>query len=144
MRLSPNVITNMQSHFISSYITNGFNATQACRDAGYSEIYAKTRSISLLDKPAIKKQIAKAFDRAEHRLTLTWEWKLNILRRIIVSIIPEDETLPIKTEHIKSAIAAIAELNKMHGDYAPEKRLSMTVDATQSKLLEARLEYKEY
>ena len=136
--------TQMQHDFCSAYIKNGFNAKQAALTAGYSHSYAHVKAIQLLDKPEIKARVESAYKMAERKLGLDWEWKLKKLKRIITEIIPDDETSPIKLGAVREAIKAIAELNKMAGDYAPEKRLSMTVDATQHKLDEVKKQYKEY
>jgi phage terminase small subunit len=138
------ILTQKQYNFCSSYIKNGFNAYQAAINAGYSHNYANVKAPMLLQHPIIKQRIEKAYTKAEDQLGMDWQWKLRKLKRVIDTFIPDDDTTKLNTFETGIALKAIAELNKMHGDYAPDKRISMTVDATQSKLLEARKQYKEY
>ena len=138
------LLTQKQFDFCSSYIKNGFNAYQAALSAGYTHNYANVKAPLLLQHPIIKARIEKAYDKTENQLGLDWQWKLKKLQRVINEFIPDDSTKRLNTFETGIALKAIAELNKMHGDYAPDKRISMTVDATQSKLLEARQQYKEY
>lgn len=138
------ILTQKQYNFCSSYIKNGFNAYQAAIEAGYSHNYANVKSALLLKHPVIKERITRAYDKAELQLGMDWQWKLKKLQRVIDAFIPDDLGKKLNTFETGIALKAIAELNKMHGDYAPDKRISMTVDATQGKLLEARKQYKEY
>ena len=131
----------MQYAFCSAYIRNGFVIKDAAIEAGYSPLVASTQAYKLLQNPAIKQAVSKAIVKAENRLGLTFEWKLKKLKTVIDSIIPDNDFKPSK--HTKIALQAISELNKMHGDYAPDKHLRLTVDATQDKLEQARLEYKD-
>lgn len=145
-------LTEKQYTFVNNYISNGFNIYQAAISAGYDERYANADACKLLNHPAIKQRINKAHAlviKANERLHIkelaaTMEDKIKVLTRIIREIVPLDESQPIKLDYVKDAIKAISELNKMSGDYAPDKRLSVTVDATQTKLIEARKQYEEY
>lgn len=133
----------MQYTFCSEYVKNGGNAKQAAITAGYSETYANCQTSKILDNPAIKERITKAFSKVERSLGVSFEWRVAKLKRLVNAIIPEDDS-EIKIVHGKVAIQALAEINKMYGDYAPEKRMNMTVNATLDKLLEARKAYDEY
>lgn len=137
-------LTPKQFAFTSAYIENGFNATQAAISAGYSKHYAISKASDLLSQPVIKKRIETAFQRSEDKLGITWDWKLRKLKRVVNAFIPDDESLKLETMKVKTGLTALAELNKMSGDYAPDKRISMTVDATQDKLTQALLSYSEF
>lgn len=137
-------LTQKQYEFCNEYIKNGFNAYQAALKAGYSESYANVKAPLLLEHPLIKPRLARAYQRADNSMTVSWEWKIEKLQRIIDDIVPLDKSLPIKHKHAANAIKAISELNKMSGDYAPDKRLSVTVDATKDKLIEINKEYEEF
>ncbi len=52
-------LTPKQEIFISEYISNGFNATQAAKDAGYSQKTAMQIGEENLRKPVIAEQIDK-------------------------------------------------------------------------------------
>lgn len=135
-------LTQMQYKFCSNYIKNGFNVKQAAIDAGYSEHYARTKANYLIDLPAIRTRVETAYKQAQDRLGLDWQWKLKKLERVINEFIPNEGSLNSRKARV--GLQALAELNKMQGDYAPDKRISMTVDATQGRLLEARKQYKDY
>ena len=141
-------LTQKQYDFTLNYIKNGFNAYQAALDAGYSASYAKFKSHTLIHNPVINQRVTKAYQTIEMQqmktLCMSIQDKAKVLDRIIRAVIPLDETEPVKLDYMKDAIRAISELNKMAGDYAPDKRLSITVDATKEKLKEVRKIYDEY
>lgn len=128
--------------FAQNYIKNGFNAYQAALTAGYKPEYAKKYSYKIIQRPAIQGVITKAVQRIDQKLGVTIEWRVNKLKAIINAVIGDDGTHD--KQYYKDALKAIAEINKMSGDYAPDKRLSITVDETQGKLIEARKAYEEY
>ena len=139
-------LTQMQHNFVINYIKNGFNAYQAAVQAGYSEHVANTQTQYLVSNPVIKDRIAKAYDKIDTKLMkelrITMEDKMKVLSRIIYDIVPEDDEP--KRSLYKVAISAMTELNKMQGDYAPDKRLSVTVDATKERLAEVKRQYEEF
>lgn len=132
-------LTEKQYRFVSYYIKNGFNAYQAARDAGYSQTYADAQAYNLVNHPSIKEHITHACQQAIKTTAITFEWKLNILREIINRF--SNSSSP---QDARAAIAAIAELNKMTGDYAPAKKVSLNVDTTRARLDEAKRVYEEY
>ena len=140
-------LTPMQYAFCSEYVKNGFNGYQAAIHAGYSESYANTQIGTLINNPIIRERLAEAYTKLDSKqidtLAITFADKADILLRIIHDVIPKDGSEP-KRQYYKDAIKAMSELNKMQGDYAPEKRLSMTVNATLDKLNEVRKAYDEY
>lgn len=140
-------LTEKQSNFVLNYIKNGCNAKQAALAAGYTMSVAKVKGTSMLANPLIKERLAQAYSRIERQeieaLCMSIKEKASILSSIIYDVIPKDGTEP-KRDYYKDAIKAIQELNKMSGDYAPDKRLSLTVDATKERLLEAKRVYEEY
>lgn len=134
-------LTTMQYTFCTEYVKNGGNAYQAALTAGYGEHYALTQTKKIIQHPSVNERIQKAFAKVEDKLGVSFEWRVGKLKRIVDSVLGEDE---VKLNHAKVAISAIAEINKMYGDYAPEKRMNMTVNATLDKLQEARKAYDEY
>lgn len=134
-------LNQKQYDFTLSYIANGFNAYQAALDAGYKPNYALTRSSTMIKHPEIAKRIYKATSDIEEKLKITCLWKATQLKRIIDNIM-NAECNTDKT--YATVIKAISELNKMQGDYAPNKSINLTLDDTRSKLLEARNQYKDY
>lgn len=141
-------LTQRQYDFVLNYIKNGFNAKQAAIQAGYSSSYAHYRAHALLDHPMVRNRIERAHQKIELKreanLMITYAEKVEILKRIIYDIVPKDPSEEPKRKLYPEAIKAMSELNKMQGDYAPDKRLSVTVDATKEKLIDARRQYEEY
>lgn len=135
-------LTTKQSSFLKNYICNGLNTYQAAIDAGYTKSYARVRSYDLLQQPHIQSRLETAFKKVEARLDISFDWRLNKLKRLINEIIPDDDNIIMSQSKI--AIQAIQEINKMFGDYAPDKRLTLNVDTTKDKLVEARRQYEEY
>jgi phage terminase small subunit len=135
-------LTTKQSNFVSHYICNGMNPYQAAIDAGYSKTYARVKSYDLIQQPHIQSRLEQAFNKVEIRLDVSFDWRLNKLKRLIDEIIPDNDNIIMSQSKI--AIQAIAEINKMYGDYAPDKRLTLNVDTTKDKLIEARRQYEEY
>lgn len=52
-------LTEKEAAFVENFLSNGFNATKAARDAGYA--HPNVRMASLKKKPAIKARIEKYF-----------------------------------------------------------------------------------
>lgn len=133
--------------FVTHYLSNGYSARAAAKSAGYSNSSCDSHAHHILDKDYIKARIQSAYKKVEARhakeLCMSLEAKAKILTQIIYDIIPQDGSPP-KREHYPSALKAISEMNKMSGDYAPDRRLSVTVDATKDKLIEAKKVYEEY
>lgn len=137
-------LTQRQYEFTKNYIANGFNAQKAALDAGYTNDYARSKATNILTNPVVEHAIHTAYTQANGQLALTWEWKLRKIARVVNECIPDDITVKLCTHKMKVGLAAIAELNRMSGDYAPIKKLSVNLDATKAKLEEAKKVYDEY
>lgn len=131
----------MQYSFVSNYIKNGFDAKHAALDAGYSYSYAHVQAHKLIEQPNIKAYIEKAQNKAISKLSNDYIWKVNKLKRIINEFVPDTGKLG---KNAKIAISAMMELNKMHGDYAPQKSMNLNVNSTLERLAEAKKSYDEY
>ena len=55
-------LTDKQTLFIHEYLSNGFNATQAAKSAGYSSDTAFTIGCENLKKPYIREEIDRVLD----------------------------------------------------------------------------------
>jgi len=75
----PNKNTDMQKSFAIEYASNGGNATQAAKDAGYSAKSAHEIGRQLLDKPHVNELILKQLNRLRYRSGVTG---LNALMQI--------------------------------------------------------------
>lgn len=147
MSKKPTQLTDKQQSFVINYVQSGGNAKLAALQAGYSKVYAETNTTRLITNEAIRQRLAKAYQTVERkhqsRLCMTLEEKARVLSAIIYDVVPRDGSEP-KRQHYPDAINAIKELNKMQGDYAPDKRLSVTVDATKNRLAQVKKQYEEY
>lgn len=140
-------LTQLQYDFTKHYISNGFNAHRAAISAGYGKQMAVKEAYKLTAHPIIKPLVEKAKQSARDatlaRLSLGIENRLIYLKQVITQFIPLDGT-PLDDKQASVAIKAIAEINKIAGDYAPDRKLSVTVDMTKDKLKEARKVYDEF
>lgn len=137
--MSTKRLTQKQYDFVNHYITNGFNAEQASLAAGYSKQYSQSQSYKLPSQPAIAEHLSHAYKKAEENTEISFEWIINKYMKIISAF----ERSPL-SQDARVVIAALAELAKMRGFYAPDKKLSVTVNATQSKMEEVRKIYNDY
>jgi phage terminase small subunit len=139
-------LSQRQYDFTVNYIKNGFNAHQAALDAGYSKGFATCQTQTLITNPSIQERIGKAYQKAEKKiintLGITFVWKMKRLKHVVEQYLPLDKDL--KASDVKVGLQALSEMNKMMGDYAPDKRLNLTVDATESKMKEVRKIYEDY
>ena len=141
-------LTSLQHDFIKNYISNGGEAKSAALNAGYSLAFATTKAPDLLKSPAVKKQLnrlnTQVMPTIDKELKVTYKDRVKALSRMLYDILPEDETLPVRRNRYETALKIVAELNKMSGDYAPNKRLQITVDATSKRIKEASEAYEEF
>jgi phage terminase small subunit len=135
--------TKLQAAFAQHYISNGFNACDAALKAGYSSDVAKSKTFDIVHSEPVQELIIRAIHKADKGVILSHEERLSYLKDILTDIMPRNGEEP-KRSLYKVAIAAIAEINKMHGDYAPQKLLRLNVDITKEKLDEAKRIYEEY
>lgn len=140
-------LTQKQYDFAVNYVKNGFNAHQAAIDAGYTKSTAQTHNI--LSNPGVQQIVDKAYQKVEKKIVntlgITFMWKLKRLKEVVEQYIPIDGTeFKGRSTDVKVGLQALSEMNKMMGDYAPDKRLNLTVDATSSKMKEVRKIYEDY
>lgn len=164
-------LTVKQEAFIESYLANGFNATKAAIAAGYSPDSARQMGAENLSKPYIFDLVAQRMKQyqmgaeetlyrlAEHARVDLGEfadvttaddlakhpksWLVKKMERTIIRVDENVERETIKIELHDSA-AAVAQLLRVHGLYAPTKIAPTTPDGKQpyepAKLTEAELD----
>lgn len=121
----PNGLTIKQTKFCQNYIIPPHNATQTAIFAGYSPHIAKTIGSRLKANPKIQAYLKSLQADLESQMTVSYEWKLDKLKRIVEAFIENKENL--RSNKVNSAIQAIAEMNKMQGHYSPEKHVSVNI-----------------
>lgn len=143
---SEHFLNDKQQSFVLNCLQNGFDFQKAAIDAGYAPRYAANNITQLTRHPVISERLHKAIKVHQteqfNKILMTMEERGKILQNIIYDIVPKNGEP--KRQYYKQAISAIQELNKMSGDYAPDKRLRLNVDLTQEKLHEARKVYDEF
>ncbi len=123
-------LTSKQQKFCDTYLINGLNATAAAREAGYSEKSCASIAINAFKSNHIKNYINNRqlkIREKQMNLGVTFDYKINKLKMIADLAMPEDAK-SIKEINASATIQAIAELNKMQGDYAAEKRVNTNVN----------------
>lgn len=115
-------LTAKQSLFVKEYCANGFNATRAAMTAGYSKKTAFAIGTENLTKPLIKEHIDLYKKERSNKCDITFDWVLDQLKFAIAAC--KDGSASKNGEvHVNGLVSAIAELNKMTGFHAPEKKL---------------------
>lgn len=135
-------LTDLQQGFAIAYVRNGGNAYQAAIDAGYNEAHAKQHSYSLLEIPLIQERINTIVQHKDSETLADYQWKIYKLKRVVEKFIPDDTEL--SAYDVRTGLQAIAELNKMMGHYAPDRKLTVNYDATKQKLKDVKKQYEEY
>ncbi|WP_419958976.1 terminase small subunit [Psychrobacillus sp. BM2] len=105
-----NDLNELQRAFCEYYVSNGFNATQAAKSAGYSERTAGSQGSRLLKEDKIQKYIDILKQQAASHIDLSKEALLTKLNAMLLN---SPEGIQLK---------AIDLINKMNGYYAPEKQ----------------------
>lgn len=140
-------ITEKQTKFAQNYVKNGFNAKQAAIDAGYSESFAEKSSFQLAKHEGINQQVERVYARItedmEVELGVTLVNKIKVLTKMIDDIMGTFDGEP-KRDYYKDVCKAINELNKMQGHLVPNRAVTLNIDATKDKLLEAKRIYEEF
>lgn len=147
--------TPKQKLFCENYIDNGFNATKAARDAGYSEQTAKSMAAENLAKPYLNEYIQKRMKEIFEKVGLTIELRAKKLMQGLEMSIPDKEMMQILPEEIqkeilknvdiRAGVACIAEANKMDGSYAAETHAVLVEEST-NNIVQEKIEKfeKEY
>lgn len=116
--------------FALAYLSNGGNAADAAIQAGYSAKTAVVAGCRLLKDSRVQSYMAKHVEKTEQAVGATFEWKVKTLMDVVEKCMRGEEDKEGLFKH-QGVVAAIAELNKMMGDYAPTKTESknLTIEA---------------
>ncbi len=120
-------LKNSRQERLCYEIVMGASHAEAVRLAGYSQKFARVHAHSLLQRPQIAARIE------ELRAQTATERALKIIeRKALLSFIATKSA----EKNPMAAIAALAEINKMEGAYAPEK-----VETTSKQVVVKTIEY---
>jgi phage terminase small subunit len=129
LRADAEKLSNRERITVMNYLKNGYNITKAARDAGYLK-HPHKRGYDVLHKPNVAKFINKRINEIEDELKMGVKWNIQKLKRIADLAVPDNEKLPAGSKRdYMAAIAAIAELNKMGGHYAPTKTINASLNS---------------
>ena len=115
-----------QRLFVEHYLANDGNATQAAIAAGYNAKNARVIGSQNLTKLNIRQCIDTEINRRCHALELTFNWKCQQLKSAIEKAL-SGEAFNGRPQ-LREVIAAVAELNKMQGHYAPTQSVNANVN----------------
>ena len=139
-------LTIRQQNLLNGYLKHG-DATKAYIDAGYTAKHANRAAFQLINRSPIKDCIDYYRQQAKK---ITFEMKSDLLWRIAqesMQPLEDDDGKVVKWGDKDVAIKAIAELNKMVGDYAPVQTQvdtrTVNVTAAIEDIRNARLQYKQ-
>lgn len=112
-------MTLRQRKFSHVYLISNGNRIKALREAGYKPKPGSEKQLAyrILNSRPVKKYINRVADKMEKDFGITLDWKIFKLKRIVNFCVPDDEDKPVIDGAV--GVKAIAELNKMQGDYAP-------------------------
>lgn len=100
------------------------DGAKAAIEAGFAAKSAKVTACKLLKKPHIKAYLAAANNKQSNKVLS----KLEVERDELIDKLHKLITMAIDAIEIKAAVSAIAELNKMRGNYAPVKSENTNYD----------------
>ena len=111
-------LTPKQAKFVECYLSNGFNGTQACIDAGYSEKVARTQGAENLAKPNIQKALAELQAKDSEKLNIT---RQSLLDDIQYAKDMAKDSLSTDYPQYQHFLKSIEMQAKMLGHNEPEK-----------------------
>jgi phage terminase small subunit len=139
-------LTLQQQNFVKLFIQTS-NAKQSLIQAGFKCKHPDRYAHQLLKKPQIQELLEKTRSEVQKKTEVTFEWKVQKLQEIIDRSLnqhlQDDDGSGKKLVLSDTAIKAIAELNKMQGHYAPEKRENLNVNTSLENIRRVRDEYKK-
>jgi phage terminase small subunit len=139
--MNDNGLTNKQANFIESFLSNGGNATQAARDAGYSGTPDTLKQVASenLAKPYIRRRIAERMQEARIHTDEVIGTLASHMRADIALIVPDNpivqrareagvshwiKRLTVKKYYDKSKDAVVQETSvELHSSQAAAKQL---------------------
>lgn len=108
-------LTPKQKSFCEHYLANGMNATQACKDAGYSVKSAMEQGYQLLQNTSVQAFLATKKEKTATKLEITKESLIGDLLAIKAMCMAD-------TRSMNNSIKAIETINKMLGYNAVDKK----------------------
>ena len=134
-------LTPKQRRFADEYIANGFNATQAAKDAGYSKKTAYSIGNENLSKPEIEEYIRERTEAIEKARIADGDEVLRFLTSVMRGEAPETTILKngfkfIEHEYVdqKNQLRAAEMLAKCHGLMMQKVEVSADLASAESDI----------
>ena len=132
----PNTLSEKQFKFCHAYLSNGWNATKASISAGDTKKNASRNAYLYLKRKPVVEYLKSQKRIMERIMTDNFTWKLSKLKKIIDLCVPEESVVGDQINP-SPAISAIAEMNRMEGDYFSERQQDKkTTDEEMEKVKE--------
>ncbi|MCP4253203.1 MAG: terminase small subunit [Candidatus Scalindua sp.] len=122
-------LTAKQQRFIEEYCRNGFNATQAAKDAGYKEDNAYATGAENLRKPQIAKAIEEYKAKVSENALCDTEW-------VVKGLMQEAKGLAEDTTQ-SGRVAALKALSEFTGGFDSNKQKHEVVQVTHEDWLDS-------
>lgn len=124
-------LTVKQKLFCERYIANGYNASEAAREAGYSPISAHSIGQENTRKPEIRNYLGNRMKELIEKAGAGIDWRIQMLKKTADACFNGEADREGKV-HPSGIIGAISELNKMEGAYAANKQ-EVEITSTEQK-----------
>ncbi len=140
-------MTPQQRKFVDAYLLCGC-VKSAAIEAGYSPDTATFAGSRVLKKKWVKLYMDNQVKKIEEKFGIDFDWKVGKLKQCVELGMPAVEEVKFLSLEEKAllkpavAISAIAELNKMQGDYAPVKSETVNTHIVDGEIRELTEQYK--
>lgn len=142
-------LTRRELIFCEKYLGLGDSGLgQAAIVAGYAKTNSRARGFELLSRPHIDRYIRKRRDEIMKETQVDLNYVMHKLKYVTDTFIPDDKQL--KKDEVPIGLSALKEINAIQGNYAAEKRITMTLDGDKhieelkrTMTEQAILEYKQ-
>lgn len=119
-------LTLKEKRLVDHYVICGEKKEAAIR-AGYSRGGAHVLGCRTLQKPPVQEYLQEKLNKVNQKMDISKEWRLGKLKQIADSFVSQEKQI-LDSKEAKVAVSAIAEINKMEGDYAPTKIISANLN----------------
>lgn len=121
----------MERIFCQHYIQNGFNARQAARTAGYTDVKAAAWAVKR--RPHVQAFLNEHKAKMDKKLDYSLDKVLALITECLESCYKDTADGGKKVADRGSFLKAIAEINKIKGYYPPVKQVNLNANADVEK-----------
>jgi hypothetical protein len=132
-------LTPMQFRLAEQYLSNGHNLAKAAIAAGLKH---ECNGHRMLNLPKVRAYVDRRMALSKETTKMDFDFKIQKLKKVIDDFIPA-ETEVLEPKKVSVGLQAVAEANKMQGDYAAEKRVTVNANVELDPLVKATQELLE-